>query len=98
MSDAETVRDCEQNVAFPHRTYNVDSDENDSPHESIVKLNGMHLAGKEAMKGIISLVLSLGCVGMAGAASAQLLPADRTTAWAPGIPGGIPNRTTICTT
>ena len=50
------------------------------------------------MKAITSLVLYLGCVGMAGTASAQLLPLDRTTAWAPGIPGGIPNRTTICAT
>jgi hypothetical protein len=34
----------------------------------------------------------------ATAASAQLLPADRTTTWKPGIPGGVPHRTTICAT
>jgi len=31
-------------------------------------------------------------------AAAVLFPADRTTAWNPGIPGGIPERTTICAT
>ncbi len=50
------------------------------------------------MKAISSLVMCLGWVGMAGAVSAQLLPTDRTTAWAPGLPGGVPNRTTICAT
>src|SRR5262252_861484 len=29
---------------------------------------------------------------------AQILPADRTTTWRPGVVGGIPNRTTVCTT
>jgi urease beta subunit len=31
-------------------------------------------------------------------ASAQLLPADRATAWNPGVPGGVPARTTVCAT
>lgn len=30
--------------------------------------------------------------------SAQLLPDDRATVWNPGIPGGIPLRTTVCAT
>src|SRR5262245_26453127 len=41
----------------------------------------------------------LACLGLAcGAAqaSAQILPADRTTVWRPGVPGGVPNRTTVC--
>ena len=29
---------------------------------------------------------------------AALIPADRTTVWSPGIPGGIPSRTTACAT
>lgn len=33
-----------------------------------------------------------------GVARAQIIPSDRTTTWNPGIPGGIPNRTTICST
>jgi hypothetical protein len=32
------------------------------------------------------------------AAAAQILPADRATAWNPGIPGGVPTRTTVCAT
>ncbi len=37
---------------------------------------------------------------LAGAlpALAQLLPADRATTWNPGIPGGVPARTTVCAT
>lgn len=32
------------------------------------------------------------------AAFAQLLPSDRDTVWNPGIPGGIPHRSSICQT
>lgn len=32
------------------------------------------------------------------AAFAQLLPPDRDTVWNPGIPGGIPNRSSVCQT
>jgi hypothetical protein len=31
-------------------------------------------------------------------AAAELLPADRQTAWNPGLPGGIPGRATVCAT
>jgi hypothetical protein len=34
----------------------------------------------------------------AGTATAQIIPSSRLTVWEPGIPGGIPNRTTICAT
>jgi hypothetical protein len=30
--------------------------------------------------------------------TSDLLPASRTTRWAPGIPGGVPSRTTVCAT
>jgi hypothetical protein len=29
-------------------------------------------------------------------AAADILPAERQTVWAPGIPGGIPVRTAVC--
>src|SRR2546426_8485251 len=32
------------------------------------------------------------------AVAGDIIPADRRTAWNPGIPGGIPSRTTICAT
>ena len=41
----------------------------------------------------------LTCLGLASSAtfaSAQILPADRTTVWRPGVPGGVPVRTTVC--
>src|SRR5215813_9286793 len=41
----------------------------------------------------------LTCLGLACSAShafAQILPADRTTVWHPGVPGGVPDRTTLC--
>ncbi len=31
-------------------------------------------------------------------ASAGILPADRATTWSPGVPGGVPVRTTVCAT
>jgi hypothetical protein len=33
-----------------------------------------------------------------GTAGPDLIPADRRTTWSPGIPGGIPVRTTVCAT
>ncbi len=41
----------------------------------------------------------LTCLGLACSAtyvSAQILSADRTTVWHPGVPGGVPDRTTVC--
>ena len=38
----------------------------------------------------------LGLVSSATFSSAQILPADRTTVWHPGVPGGVPDRTTVC--
>jgi len=37
-------------------------------------------------------------VGASANPGSNLLPADRRTVWNPGIPGGIPNRTTVCAT
>jgi len=36
--------------------------------------------------------------GVGGAAIADIIPADRRVAWRPGLPQGIPSRTTICAT
>src|SRR5713101_1081377 len=48
------------------------------------------------------LVVLLLCVGVPSAGSAQvnlsILPAARQAAWNPGIPGGVPSRTTTCAT
>jgi hypothetical protein len=41
-------------------------------------------------------VLCLGLLAWAAEGSAQILPADRTTVWNAGVPGGIPARTTVC--
>ena len=50
-------------------------------------------------KSILGSVLGFGLL-VSTIASAQLLPADRTTTWNPGLNsvGGIPSRTTICAT
>ncbi|HYV67464.1 MAG TPA: glycosyl hydrolase family 28-related protein, partial [Myxococcales bacterium] len=37
-------------------------------------------------------------VKTAPAVAGDVIPADRRTVWNPGIPGGIPNRTTVCAT
>ena len=49
----------------------------------------------------VSLSIGFAAVGfLAGVlpAFAQLLPADRATTWNPGIPGGVPARSTVCAT
>ncbi len=41
------------------------------------------------------------CAGLVACSTnlfAQILPADRTTTWRPGVVGGIPNRTAVCAT
>jgi hypothetical protein len=45
-----------------------------------------------------SFFLCVGCLCFSTHASAQVLPADRTTVWSPGVVGGIPGRTTVCAT
>jgi hypothetical protein len=45
-----------------------------------------------------AVLLGLCWGAFSSALQAQLLPADRATLWSPGIPGGIPHRTTTCTT
>ena len=45
----------------------------------------------------ISLALAL-TVTMAHPVAAAIIPSDRTTLWTPGIPGGVPARTTVCAT
>jgi hypothetical protein len=46
-----------------------------------------------------TLALTLGVgLAIASPATAAILPPDRLTTWNPGIPGGIPVRTTVCAT
>jgi len=43
-------------------------------------------------------LIGVGLLWGSAQAGAQILPADRTTTWQPGVVGGIPNRTTVCAT
>jgi len=47
---------------------------------------------------LLPLVAALGILVRALPAGADILPPERRTVWNPGIPGGIPARTTICAT
>src|ERR1700758_4507331 len=51
-------------------------------------------------RALASVIASLTLALTAHPAAAAMLPADRTTAWNPGLTavGGIPNRTTVCAT
>jgi hypothetical protein len=50
-------------------------------------------------KAIYTLVLLISAPAAAWAQiDASIIPSDRRTVWNPGMPGGIPNRTTICAT
>jgi len=44
-----------------------------------------------------ALVLGVG-LAIASPATAAILPPDRLTTWNPGVPGGVPARTTVCAT
>jgi hypothetical protein len=46
----------------------------------------------------VPVAVSLGLLAHAPLATAQIMPPDRVTNWSPGIPGGIPNYTTVCAT
>jgi hypothetical protein len=46
----------------------------------------------------VSVLGALGLLAYALPSAADVLPAGRRTTWSPGIPGGIPNLTTVCTT
>jgi hypothetical protein len=46
----------------------------------------------------VPLLAALGALAHAATAAAAILPADRLTVWSPGIPGGVPLRTTVCAT
>ena len=41
-------------------------------------------------------LVAIALVGFAPPLLADILPADRRTVWNPGLPGGIPARTTVC--
>ena len=47
---------------------------------------------------LLFVAVSLGLVAHARPARADIIPDDRMTVWNPGIPGGIPARTTVCAT
>ena len=53
----------------------------------------LRLAGESA-----AVLAMLTFAAMALPVAAGIIPADRMTTWAPGIPGGIPARTTVCAT
>ena len=47
--------------------------------------------------GVASPLLSaVGLLAVAQSLAADILPAERGTAWSPGLPGGIPERTKVC--
>lgn len=53
----------------------------------------------------VSAAVTLSCgwfvlfpAGVSAAVNTSIIPADRVTVWNPGIPSGIPTRTTVCTT
>ncbi len=47
---------------------------------------------------LLLVLTALGALAQAHVAAADILPAGRRTIWNPGIPGGIPVRTTVCAT
>jgi hypothetical protein len=47
---------------------------------------------------LLLTVLVLAALASSARATADILPPDRSTVWNPGIPGGIPARTTVCAT
>src|SRR4249919_323081 len=49
-------------------------------------------------KAAATVLASLTFALAAYSAGAQIIPVDRTTVWRPGVPGGIPTRTTVCAT
>ena len=59
--------------------------------ESLVLKNQRSLA-------LLLVAVSLGLVAHARPARADIIPDDRATVWNPGIPGGVPARTTVCAT
>ena len=46
----------------------------------------------------LAVVVAVGLLAHALPAGADIMPPARRTTWNPGIPGGIPARTTICAT
>ena len=60
------------------------------PHASTAK--------KLHFRCFLPFLAALGALAHAAAAAAAILPADRLTTWNPGIPGGVPLRTTVCAT
>ena len=50
------------------------------------------------MSSLRHAVAAFACLALAAPAMAEILPAQRRTTWNPGIPGGIPPRTTVCAT
>ena len=50
------------------------------------------------LESLLPIVMTLAVLVQARAAVADVLPPDRRTTWNPGLPGGVPVRTTICAT
>src|SRR5262245_60904858 len=55
-------------------------------------------AAQASMRARVAALSWLVWLGVSAGAGAQVLPAGRTTLWNPGIPGGVPTRTTVCAT
>src|SRR5207249_1413747 len=47
---------------------------------------------------LVPVAVSLGLLAHPRLATADVMPPERLTNWNPGIPGGIPNYTTVCAT
>ena len=47
---------------------------------------------------VFVFLVALGFLAHALPAAADIMPTERRTTWNPGIPGGIPARTTVCAT
>jgi hypothetical protein len=44
----------------------------------------------------VPMLVALGALAQSVPATGAIIPANRSTVWNPGIPGGVPVRTTVC--
>jgi hypothetical protein len=59
-------------------------------------MRGYGLLKKRRLFHLLALLSSFVFLAQVGSSVADILPTDRRTVWNPGIPGGIPARTTVC--
>ena len=53
---------------------------------------------RRPLPAFLAVAVTLASVALASLSAADILPPERRTAWNPGIPGGVPARTTVCAT